>query len=510
VTDVDRNITHFLRASASQFGSKTALVTTQANLTYTELMDRASRFGAALARLGGQPGERVTLYSPNCWEWVVAYYGSLMAGMVINPVNVMLTSEEVVHVLGDCGASMLIGSAEKLGPLCQMEQLASVREIICFDGDMPAKARRFNDLLSDESPLGSPSLRLPEHTCAIGYTSGTTGHPKGAMHSHRNVLMNAQLTALMHGRSENDVVVTALPMPHVYGTVVLNSTLLTGGTLVLHPRFDELEILTSIQSQAATLFEGVPTMYFFLLNHPRLREFDFTSLRMCTVGGQTMPPAKMAQVEALFGCPLVELWGMTELAGLGTTFAHSGPVRHGSIGVPLPYCEAKIVDIAEAGQDLPRGEAGELMIRGPVVMQGFYGNESATRETIEPDGWLHTGDIARIDQEGFIYIVDRKKDVILTAGYNVYPAEIERVVAAHPDVAMVAVGPIPDEAKGELAKAYIVPKLDSKPDAAAIISFCREHLAAYKVPRAIQFVADLPKTSSGKIMRRRLKELDQA
>jgi long-chain acyl-CoA synthetase len=199
---------------------------------------------------------------------------------------------------------------------------------------------------------------------------------------------------------------------------------------------------------------------------------------------------------------------MTELAGLGTTFAHSGPMRHGSIGVPLPYCEAKVVDLTDAGRELPRGEAGELMVRGPVVMQGFYGNEAATRETIEPDGWLHTGDVARIDREGFIFIVDRKKDLILTAGYNIYPAEIERVVAAHPDVAMVAVGSIPDEAKGELAKAYIVPRTGAQPDAGAIIEFCREHLAAYKVPRSVQFVADLPKTSSGKIMRRKLRDLD--
>jgi long-chain acyl-CoA synthetase len=249
-------------------------------------------------------------------------------------------------------------------------------------------------------------------------------------------------------------------------------------------------------------------MYFFLLNHARLAQFDLSSLRMCTVGGQTMPTAKMEAVEARFGCPLVELWGMTELAGLGTTFAHNGPLRHGSIGVPLPYCEAKVVDLADAGRELPRGEAGELMVRGPVVMRGFYGNEAATRETIEPDGWLHTGDVARIDADGFIFIVDRKKDLILTAGYNIYPAEIERVVAAHPDVAMVAVGSIPDEAKGELAKAYIVPRTGTQPDAAAIIEFCREHLAAYKVPRSVQFVADLPKTSSGKIMRRKLRELD--
>jgi long-chain acyl-CoA synthetase len=184
-------------------------------------------------------------------------------------------------------------------------------------------------------------------------------------------------------------------------------------------------------------------------------------------------------------------------------------VKHGSIGVPLPYCRAKIVAIDDCSKELPAGEPGELMISGPLVMQGYCGNPQATRETIEPDGWLHTGDIARIDAEGFIYIVDRKKDMILTAGFNVYPAELERVIAAHPHVAMVAVGAIADEAKGELPKAYIVPKNGMKPEAEEIIEYCREHLAAYKVPRAVQFVDDLPKTSTGKIVRRRLKELDR-
>ena len=199
---------------------------------------------------------------------------------------------------------------------------------------------------------------------------------------------------------------------------------------------------------------------------------------------------------------------MTELGGLGTTFASNGPVKHGSIGVALPYIEARIADTEDAARSLPSGEVGELMIKGGIVMQGYYGNEKATKDTIEPDGWLHTGDVASMDEDGCVFIVDRKKDMILTAGFNVYPAEIERVVAGHPDVALVAVGSIPDEDKGELAKAYIVPKTGATPDADDIVSYCREHLAAYKVPRAVQFVDDLPKTSTGKVMRRELKTLD--
>jgi long-chain acyl-CoA synthetase len=246
-----------------------------------------------------------------------------------------------------------------------------------------------------------------------------------------------------------------------------------------------------------------------MLNHPELDNYDLSSLRCCTVGGQTMPVPKMEEVEQRFGCPLIELWGMTEIGGLGTTFASNGPIKHGSIGVALPYTEARIADTEDASKSLPTGEVGELMIKGGIVMQGYYGNEQATRDTIEPDGWLHTGDVASMDDDGCVFIVDRKKDMILTAGYNVYPAEIERIVAGHPDVALVAVGSIPDEEKGELAKAYIVPKTGAEPNADDIIAYCREHLAAYKVPRAVQFVEDLPKTSTGKVMRRELQTLDQ-
>ncbi len=221
-----------------------------------------------------------------------------------------------------------------------------------------------------------------------------------------------------------------------------------------------------------------------------------------------MPVAKMQAVEERFGCPLIELWGMTELAGLGTTFPSNGPHKLGSIGIALPHVEARIADVADPAATMPRGEVGELMIRGPIVMRGYYGNEKATRETIEADGWMHTGDLATMDEDGAVFIVDRKKDMIITGGFKVFPAEIERVIAAHPSVALVAVGSQPDEFKGEIAKAYVVLKPGASADAEEILALCREQIAAYKAPRALQFVADLPKTSTGKIMRRELRKLD--
>jgi long-chain acyl-CoA synthetase len=495
--------------AAKRYGDWTALIVPDRELTFNELDALTNRCANALVDLGVKPGDRVTLYSGNCWEWIVSYYGALKIGAVINPINVMLTPGEVEFVANDCGTSVVIASHEKALSIAGVKGKSKVRELIAFgDEALPKGMLSFNDILAASDETFEVGDIDPDSLSTIGYTSGTTGHPKGACLSHRNILLNVAMTALMHQRSERDTVVTALPCPHVYGNVVMSGAIQNGMTLVLHPAFEEKAIMQSIQDHKATLFEGVPTMYMFMLNHPELDKYDLSSLRCCTVGGQTMPVPKMEEVEQRFGCPLIELWGMTEIGGLGTTFAANGPIKHGSIGVALPYTEAKIVDAEDASKTLSAGEVGELMIKGGTVMQGYYGNEQATRDTIDPNGWLHTGDVASMDEDGCVFIVDRKKDMILTAGFNVYPAEIERVVAGHPDVALVAVGSIPDEVKGELAKAYIVPKTGVTPNVDDIITYCREHLAAYKVPRAVQFVDDLPKTSTGKVMRRELKTLD--
>ena len=495
--------------AARQFGDKIALIVPDRKMSFNELDTLSNRCANALVNLGVKSGDRVTLYSSNSWEWIVSYYGALKAGAVINPINVMLTPGEVEFVANDCGASVVIASHEKVLSIQGVKEKSNVREVIAFsDEALPDGMLSFNSILDDSSDKFEIDEIDPQSLSTIGYTSGTTGHPKGACLSHYGILLNVAMTALMHQRSDKDIVVTALPCPHVYGNVVMSGAIQTGMTLVLHPLFEEKTILQSIQDNQATMFEGVPTMYMFLLNHPELDSYDLSSLRCCTVGGQTMPVPKMEEVEERFGCPLIELWGMTEIGGLGTTFATNGPIKHGSIGVSLPYVETRIADTEDASKTLPAGEIGELMIKGGIVMQGYYGNDQATKDTIEPDGWLHTGDVASMDEDGCIFIVDRKKDMILTAGYNIYPAELERVIAGHPDVALVAVGSIPDEEKGELAKAYIVPKVNATPDADAIIDFSREHLAAYKVPRAVQFVDDLPKTSTGKVMRRELRTLD--
>ena len=508
-----------LPESARRFGDKTALVTGGRRFSFNELNELSNRLANGLRGIGVEAGDRVTLYALNSWEWIVSYYAIHKLGAVANPINVMLTPEEVGFVVGDCGAKVLIASRDKGEPLLGLTgggaaggsegAGGSLREIVLFgDGAPPAGAKAFDDLVA----AGSPDMQVApvptDSLSTICYTSGTTGHPKGAMHSHRNVIVNTAMTAVLHMRTREDTVVTALPCPHVYGNVVMNASVLYGMTLVLLPSFDPAEVMAAIEEHRATLFEGVPTMFMYMLAHPEFDRFDLSSLTRCTVGGQTMPAAKMEEFERRAGCPLIELWGMTEIAGPGTTTPLYGENRHGSIGIELPHVECRIADIEDAAKTLPAGEVGELMVRGPIVMQGYYGNETATRETIEPDGWLHSGDLAREDEDGYFWIVDRRKDMILTAGFNVYPAELERVIAMHPAVALVAVGPQPDEMKGEIAKAYVVLKPGEAADEESIVAHCREHLAAYKVPRAIQFVDDVPKTSTGKIMRRELKTLD--
>jgi long-chain acyl-CoA synthetase len=328
------------------------------------------------------------------------------------------------------------------------------------------------------------------------------------MQSHRAVFLNCALTATMHVRTHEDVLVTALPAPHVYGNVAINSIFMAGGTVVLMERFDPGAALRLIEEHSATLFEGVPTMYAMMLAHPDLAAADLSSLTRCTVGGQTIATSTVAEWEERSGAPLIELWGMTEIAGLGTTHPLYGPNVHGSIGVALPGIDVRVGALEDASVTMAPGEAGELMVRGPIVMRGYFGNEVATREAIEPDGWLHTGDVAVSDEDGRFFIVDRRKDMLITAGYNVYPAEIERVVAAHPAVAMVAVGSQADDLKGELARAYVVLRPNAAATEREIIDHCRPHLAAYKLPRSVAFVPDLPKTSTGKIMRRELHTLD--
>lgn len=494
--------------AAQRFGDKTALVFEDQRWSFRELDDCSSKLAQQLQKHGFGVGDTVSLFSPNCPEWIVAYYAVMKIGAVACPLNLMLTPDEAAYAMNDCGAVAVFGSDERIASLSGVRSRTTLRHCFAFGGAPPAHAVDFRTLLDGpvgDYPVAGISLDQP---CTVGYTSGTTGHPKGAVLTHKAILMNTAMTATMHVRTATDTVVSALPCSHVYGNIVMNAAVAYGMTLVLHKAFDVEKVLTSIETEQATMLEGVPTMYMYILNHSKRGQYDLSSLTRCTVGGQTMPEAKMREVEAVFGCPLIELWGMTELGGLGITHSAYGPARLGSIGVALPHLEARVVDTDGTDKTLPADSVGELQIRGPMTMLGYINNREATERVLGIDGWLRTGDLVRRDAEGYFYMVDRVKDMIITAGYNIYPAELERVISDYPDVAMVAVGGIADEMKGELAKAYVVARQGIQLDLGLLEVYCRERLAAYKVPKAFQQVNDLPKTSTGKIMRRHLRTLD--
>ncbi|BFG81006.1 long-chain fatty acid--CoA ligase [Paraburkholderia terrae] len=501
---MEQSIGALVKDSARRFGDKTALIADGKHWSFRQLDNFSSIVADALRERGVGKGSVVSLYSPNCAQWVIAYYAILKLGAVVNPLNLMLTPSEAAYAVNDCKAVAVLGALDKLVPL--RDALGPDRIRLISFGGTGASIESFNDLLAGDDKGTYPVEGIaPDDLSTIGYTSGTTGHPKGAMLSHRAILLNTAMTSTLHVRTEHDTVVSALPCSHVYGNIVMNSAIACGMTLVLHAVFDAKAILASIETCRATMFEGVPTMYMYLLNSPELHDYDVSTLTRCTVGGQTMSPYKMKEVESRLGAPLLELWGMTELGGLGTTHPLYGPRKHGSIGVPLPFLCARIGSLEHPSVAVTAGEIGELQIRGAVTMMGYFGRPEATAETIDTDGWLHTGDLAYVDEEGFIFIVDRLKDMVITGGFNIYPAELERVLCEHPSVAMAAVVGVPDETKGELAKAFVVCRngADLRPE--DVIDFCRQRLAAYKVPRLIEVVDDLPKTSSGKILRRVLR-----
>lgn len=466
-------------------------------LGFAEIDQLSGCFAGGLAARGIGLGDRVVLYLPNSWEWVVAYHALARLGAVVVPANILLSPAEVRFVIENSGArAIILGAARR-------DAVGKAAEAIIVDGPAETRDRSFGAILSGD--WLAPCDLAPDALFTIGYTSGTTGKPKGAMLTHGNIFASVAHTATIHVRHDGDRIYSALPFPHVYGNVVMNSCFLTGAWLHAPVRFDAADALSSIARERITLFEGVPTMYYQMLASPEVAVADLSSLTRCTVGGQTMPVAKIDAVSQHFGCPVLELWGMTEVGGPATSHSPYWPARHGSIGLPLHGVEVRIVEL-DGTADAARGAAGELMVRGELVTAGYWNDAEATASAFN-DGWLATGDVAYQDEDGFLYIVDRKKDMILSAGYNVYPAEVEQVIAAHPAVAMVAVAGFPDDEKGEVAKAFVVLHRDVSIEASSLIAHCRENLAAYKVPRAVLFVDELPKTGTGKILRRALADM---
>jgi long-chain acyl-CoA synthetase len=491
------SLTSLLEQAAAEHAGRPAVRMDELALSYTELQDAASRVASVLRSRGVEPGDRVGIMLPNVPAFPIAFYGTLAAGGVVVPMNPLLKSREVAYYLGDSGAKVLFAWQPMAGEAAKGAAEAGARVIEVADPVLALAG-------ADPGPFAAgAAARADSDDAVILYTSGTTGTPKGAELTHANLVRNAELTAATLLKSAtDDVVMGCLPLFHVFGlTCGLNATVRAGATLTLLPRFDPGKALRIIERDRVTIFEGVPTMYSAMLHHDGERA-DVSSLRLCVSGGAAMPVEVLRGFEEAFGCTILEGYGLSETSPVAS-FNHPDKVRKpGSIGTPVEGVQMRLVDADDA--EVPAGEVGEIVIRGHNVMKGYWGKPDATAEAMR-GGWFHTGDLARVDSDGYFFIVDRKKDLIIRGGYNVYPREIEEVLYEHPDVAEAAVIGIPHPELGEDIGAAVKLKPGATATAADLRSFVRDRVAAYKYPRHVWIADDLPKGPTGKILRREVR-----
>jgi len=524
-----------LTESARLHPGKTCIHYQGRNLTYSEVDEFSSRFASALATLGVKKGDRVAVFMPNISQLVISFFGILKAGGIAVMCNPIYKERELEHQLADSGARVVVACrtvAKGMDLFQSLEacrgrlSLAHVIATSLTDYIPPLKKRLagiagikdvsrestldFVNLIESNSPLANPVPVDPtEDIAVLQYTGGTTGVAKGAMLTHYNLLSNAVYGARLFPLSEKDVSLCVLPLFHIYGlTVTMNMPISVGGTLVLLPSFHVDEVAKAIEKMKVTTFSGAPAMYIAINSKPNAKDFHLHSVRACMSGGSALPPAVRRKFMELTQGILVEGYGLSETSPV----THVNPlvggvVKDGSIGPPFCETEAKIVDSENRYRAMGVGEVGELAVKGPQVMKGYWNQKSETDAVLE-DGWFLTGDIARMDDDGYFYIVDRKKDMINVGGFKVYPREVEDALFEHPDIKEAGVIGISDEFSGEVVKAFVVLKDPSKsPTEKEVIDFCQSRLAKYKVPKKVEFVDELPKTLIGKVLRRKLREL---
>lgn len=508
-----------------------------ATMTYQELLSLTRRFAAALQAFGVKKGDRVAVHLPNCPQFVMAYYATLMVGGIVVPCNPQYVAREMAHQLSDSGAETIITMTLMYPVVKQIRADTPLKHVIVtnikeyFPGllkllftlatekkeghyqDLSGESDTywFQDVLRD-APAAPTDVPIDmEDTAVLMYTGGTTGVPKAAQLTHRNIQANAvQVKAWMPRMKEGeDSILTSLPLFHSYGmTTCLNLGTLSASTMILIPNPRVMpHILKSINKHHPTLYPGVPAMYVAINNYPDAESYDLSSIRACISGAAPLPVEVQQEFQELTGARLVEGYGLSE----ATPVTHANPIfgenRIGTIGLPFPSTDAKIVDAETGERDLDPGEVGELVVQGPQVMKGYWRMPTETANSLR-NGWLHTGDLARMEEDGYFQIVDRKKDMILGAGgYNIYPREVEEVLYEHPAVMEAAVVGVPVSVeKGERVKAFVVLKEGAETSEEEILAFCRENLAPYKVPKYVEFRDELPKTMVGKILRRVLLE----
>ncbi|MGM8214717.1 o-succinylbenzoate--CoA ligase [Bacillaceae bacterium W0354] len=507
------NLSDRLSQIAKDNLTKTAYIFNGEETNYQTLEGMVTKFASSLKELGYEKGDHIALVVGNTPHYVIGLYGAMRLGVTVIPINPIYTVDEISYIInnGDVkGVITLDVLVEKFEAMNQL--LPNVEHyIVCqtnpnvnaMNSSLGEKVYSFEKLVQNGGlDLQRPVLHEDE-TAVILYTSGTTGKPKGAMLTHKNLYSNAKDVAEYLEMDENDRVIAALPMFHVFClTVALNAPLYNGATVLIVPKFSPEVIFKLIKDYKVTVFSGVPTMYNYLLQYPKEEEKDLSSMRLCISGGASMPVALLEQFEQRFDVQVSEGYGLSEASPVTCFNPLDRPRKAGSIGRSIVNVENKVVD--EDGNELPPGEVGELIVKGPNVMKGYYKMPEETKATIK-NGWLHTGDMARMDDEGYFYIVDRKKDLILVGGYNVYPREVEEVLYHHEKVTEVAVIGVPDRNLGESVIAFVVVKDDSVTEE-ELHDFCKEKLAKYKCPEEIRFIDELPKNTTGKILRRSLRD----
>lgn len=509
------NLAVLLTESAKKYPDETAVIFETFKLSYAQLNAVSNQFANGLSQLGVKQGDKVAIMMPNIPQFMIAYYGVLKLGAVVVPMNVLFKASEVEYTLNDADAVAVVVWEGFLGEAAKaFERLPGCRSLIVAQAPgspnpLPQLEGviKFEDVYQKASPKFDLAPTMPDDTAVIMYTSGTTGKPKGAELTHFNMFYNAQVSGdRLVPIFPGDIALAVLPFFHVFGqSSVMNCMIGRGGAVTLVPRFDAAKILEVIQRDKVNLFAGVPTMYFALLNYPDRQKFDTRTLKYCFSGAAAMPVEVLYGFEKAFDVPVLEGYGLSETSPTVTFNVLDKPRKAGSIGLPTWGIEMKVVD--DNDNEVPQGERGEIVIRGHAVMKRYYKRPEATAEVLR-NGWLHTGDIAYKDAEGYYFIVDRKKDMIIRGGYNVYPREIEEVLYQHQAVLEAAVIGVPDPRLGEEIKAFVSLKSDLAATAEELIEFAKSRVANYKYPRMVEFLKELPKNSTGKILKIELRILD--
>jgi long-chain acyl-CoA synthetase len=485
------NLFDNLAASAERNPDGIAVKLDDVELTYKQLHGATAHVAGLLKSKGVEPGDRVGIMLPNVPYFHVAYYGVLRAGGVVVPMNVLLKPRETGFYLSDPEAKAVFAWHDFLDAAEKGAQEAGAELIEVKPGE-------FEKLIGGAEPFTVVEDREEDDTAVILYTSGTTGKPKGAELTHANLIKNAEIAASLFGTGEDDRILGALPLFHSFGqTCGMNASIYAGGMMSLIPRFDPAKALEILERDKITVFQGVPTMYGALLNHPDREKRDTSCLRVCASGGSALPVELLKAFDEAFGCKVLEGYGLSETSPVAS-FNHPDKERKpGSIGTPIEGVEFKLVDQNDEG-------VGEIAIKGHNVMKGYYNRPDATKESIDEDGWFKTGDLAKVDDDGYYFIVDRKKELIIRGGYNVYPREIEEVLYEHPAVAQAAVIGVPHDELGEEVAAFVMLKEGESVTPDELKEFVKEEVAAYKYPRQVHIVDELPMTATGKILKREI------